>query len=117
MINGDGLEGLAWLGVVLGGFVAGGNLGNTVGLTLWEYNMYDAYRDAGAKDTTKYNVLQNYAATFNPFNIVDPVGAPFLGVTAITMVANHKKGTVETSNAYMAPVFYGFVGLGDFGCH
>src|SRR5690348_6753882 len=70
--NGDVLEGAVWFTTVLGLFVQRNSNISNVGFKLWEYQMYDAYRDAGAKDTVKHNVAQNYIATLNFLNLIDP---------------------------------------------
>lgn len=114
-VNGDVLEGLGWFAVVIGTFGSGSSFVSHVGYDLWQYNMYDAYRDAGARDTTKYNVFQNYIAAFNPGNAIDPIGAPLLGVTLGYAINSKGSGTRKVSNAALAPVYYGFVGMGEEG--
>jgi len=57
---------------------------STVGLDIWFYSMYDAWRDAGGKPVEKdMPMIGHYAQTFNPLNIWDPIGVGFLGSAAI----------------------------------
>lgn len=111
--NGDGLEGLGWFVTTVGLFFSGNAVLSQVGWDLWQYNMYDAYRDAhpSIHRYTDYNVFQNYIATFNPLNIVDPIGAPIVAVGAIAGAGNHYAGI---RNPTYIP-YYGFVGLGEEG--
>ncbi|MEW6055658.1 MAG: CPBP family intramembrane glutamic endopeptidase [Bdellovibrionota bacterium] len=114
-LNGDHLEGGAWLATVVGGMLHFNPNVRQAAFDLWMYNMYDAYRDAGAKDTTKYNVYQNYLATFNPLNIIDPIGASLVGVQAIGVHRRGRGGYQVTAprNPILVPVSMGFVGLGE----
>jgi hypothetical protein len=111
--NGDALEGAGWFITTTGLFFSGNKILGQVGYDLWQYNMYDAYRDA--KPTNRryqdHNVFQNYFATFNPLNIIDPIGAPVVGLGAVVGSRNHYKGI---RNPTYIP-YFGFIGLGEEG--
>lgn len=111
--NGEPLEGLAWFSSVVGLVIAGGPVAGQIGFDLWQYNMYDAYRDAGPSigRFAEHNVAQNYIATFNPLNIVDPIGAPIVAVGAVAGTRNKYRGL---RNPTYIP-YYAFVGLGEEG--
>lgn len=111
--NGDFPEGLAWFGSVLALFVMPSPITRQIGYDLWQYNMYDAYRDAGPSNrrVTRYNVAQNYIAAFNPLNIIDPIGAPIVGVGAMW---GSRNGYAGLRNPSYIP-YYAFVGLGEEG--
>jgi membrane protease YdiL (CAAX protease family) len=74
--NGDLLEGLGWLGAVIGVSL----VKPYVAYDIWQYQMYDAYRDAGPKIKryANHTWYENYLAVFNPLNFFDPIGAPLL---------------------------------------
>lgn len=111
--NGDTLEGGAWFVTTVGLFVAGGPVMRQIGYDIWQYNMYDAYRDAGPsiKRYAKHNVFENYIATFNPLNVIDPIGAPIFAVGAIAGSRNNYAGI---RNPTYIP-YYAFVGMGEEG--
>ncbi len=112
--NGNHWEGLAWFVTCAGLFIGnpgGGGLGRQIGFTLWMYNMYDAYRDAGPRDSTKYSVFENGIAPYNPLNLIDPIGAPVVGIAAI---AGSSRGYPALRNPGKV-IMYGFVGLGEEG--
>ena len=118
--NGDLLEGTAWLAAVIGASISRNPYVAQVGFDLWMYNLYDAYRDAGAPDfvdTAPQNVFQNYFATFNPLNIWDPVGAPILGFQGFLVTRPGRSGgaTLGPHEPVLTPLAMGFVGLGEEG--
>src|SRR5262245_21678507 len=88
-LTGNGVEGAAWFAGTLGLLFSRNLYLSQIGFDLWLYNMYDAYRDAGAKHATQYTFLENWAANFNPMNIVDPVGAPLVAAGAIGGIPGH----------------------------
>lgn len=112
--NGDGLEGLGYFAASAGLFFGGrkDSAMRHIGFDIWMYNMYDAYRDAGAKDTSKENIFQNYIANFNPLNIIDPIGGSFVVFAAASNgKADHLKGTPRSLGGRIA--YYSFVGFGE----
>lgn len=109
--NGDTLEGAAWFVSTVGLFFSGNRYAGQVGYDLWMYNMYDAYRDAGAKSTAKNNVLENWIAPFNPLNIIDPIGAPVLGIYALAQ--NPKNSIKGPRNKLLTLPFFTAVGAGE----
>ncbi len=109
--NGDTLEGLTWFATSVGLFFSGNSTLSQIGLDLWLYNMYDAYRDAGGAPSARYNVAENYIAFVNPLNIVDPIGAP---VVASGAFAGRARGYPSLKNPSRIAM-YGFVGLGEEG--
>lgn len=109
--NGNPLEGLTWFLTSMGLFLSGNSDLSQVGFDLWQYNMYDAYRDAGARSTTKYNIAENYIGAFNPINLVDPIGAPIVGYGA----ALSARGGYPALRSPKKVAIYGFVGLGEEG--
>jgi membrane protease YdiL (CAAX protease family) len=112
--NGDFLEGLAWLAVIGGGVVFSprGAWPATAFYDLWMYNMYDAYRDAGPRKSAKNNVFENYIATFNPLNLIDPIGAPLLLAKGLTPSSGPQIGP---DSKLLVPFAMGFVALGEEG--
>ena len=110
--NGDSLEGLGWFVSTISLFAVKNPVANHFGMNLWFYNMYDAYRDAGAPGASKNTLLQNYAANFNPLNIIDPIGAPIVGVAALSNGSTKSlKGTPKSILPRFA--YYTTVGLGE----
>lgn len=113
--NGDVAEGGVWFVTALGLFLIPGDASlRQIGWDLWQYNMYDAYRDAGAKGAAKYNVFENYVAAFNPLNIIDPIGAPILALGALVRGNDGNIPGIPRS-LFLRPLVYGFVGLGEEG--
>jgi hypothetical protein len=82
MVNGNFFEGLGWLGAVAALYGSGNSQLSQAGWDLWMYQMYDAYRDAGASGAAKHSVYENYAAFLNPLNLIDPIGAPIVAFGA-----------------------------------
>lgn len=111
--NGDLLEGFGWLATSVVPFLSGEPIARQIGFDIWQYNMYDAYRDAkpGNKRFAENNVFENYIAFANPLNIVDPIGGPMVGYAAI---AGRKGGYPSFRNPAL-PFMYGFVALGEEG--
>jgi len=114
-LNGDGGEGLLWFTTIAAGlsFSPRGAWPASAFMHLWMYNIYDAYRDAGAKRSAKYTVFQNYFAAFNPMNIIDPIGAPIVIVPAVT--GGKSSGPKLASSPVLAPIEIAFIGLGEEG--
>ncbi len=108
-------EGLAWFVGVVGGLsVSGrGNWPATAFVDLWMYNVYDAYRDAGARRSAKHTLLENYLAAFNPLNVIDPIGAPIVLLPAVT--GGKSTGPRLASTKALAPFEIAFIGLGEEG--
>src|SRR4051812_38345229 len=71
--NGDAAEGLGWFATSVGLVLTRNRYLGQIGFDLWLYNMYDAYKDAGAKRTKPLTLGQNWIAAFNPVNAVDPI--------------------------------------------
>ena len=113
VVNGDTLEGAGWFVTSVGLFFSGNAVMSQIGYDIWQYNMYDAYRDARPSigRYKNHNVAQNYIATFNPLNVVDPIGAPIFGVGAALGTRNSYAGI---RNPTYIP-YYAFVGLGEEG--
>ncbi len=111
MTNGDGWEGLGWLGSVALLYGSGNSLLRQIGYDLWMYNMYDAYRDARPPAAAGHNLFQNYTAFLNPLNLIDPVGAPIVAFGALSGSRTGYPSLRRPSDIAM----YGFVGLGEEG--
>lgn len=118
--NGDVGEGALWFASVVAALSWSSPGVQQAGFDLWQYNMYDAYRDAGARDTAKQSVYSNYLGTFNPLNIIDPIGAPVLGLQGAVVMRPDAK-TSDTADrlglkkVWAVPLVMGFVGLGEEG--
>lgn len=109
--NGNSLEGLGWFVTSVGLFFSGNRYAGQVGYDLWMYNMYDAYRDAGASDTSKQNVFQNWIAPFNPLNLIDPIGPPMI---ALTVFASDPKNSLRgPKNRFFTLPFFTAVAAGE----
>jgi membrane protease YdiL (CAAX protease family) len=108
------LEGLAWFTTVATLSSVRSSYANNIGLELWEYNIYDAYRDAGAKDTSKETALENGVAFLNPINLIDPISVGVIGYAAY---GSHGKNVVRQgpSSAVSGAFLFGMVGLGEEG--
>ena len=114
--NGDALEGVAWFVSSIGlWFLYPNSYVNTVGFKIWEYNTYDAYRDAGAKETSKQTALQNYVAFMNPMNLVDPfsIGIVGYGIYSGASSPPYDKNRLGPPPPLAGAFFYGFVGWGE----
>lgn len=114
-INGDVAEGAVWFTSVLALMLQKNSNVANIGFKLWEYQLYDAYRDAGARDTAKHNVLQNYVAAFNPVNIANPISLGTLGYAGVRTWLAPKTEVSGPKNPALNALFYGFVGLGEEG--
>ena len=113
--SGKPFEGLAWFAVIGGGLFLsprGQAWPATAFYDLWMYNIYDAYRDAGARKAAKHNVLQNYLSAFNPLNLIDPIGAPLLAFKGLTPSSGAQIGPDQK---ILVPFAMGFVALGEEG--
>ncbi len=113
--NGDTWEGLGWAITSLGLYTSGNFYASNIGYKIWQYNMYDAYRDAGPKNAGKQNVLENYTAFLDPTNIIDPVGAGILGFGAYSISGSEPSVSSGPGNLPGSALFFGFVGLGEEG--
>ena len=111
MVNGNFFEGLGWLGAVAALYGSGNSQLSQAGWDLWMYQMYDAYRDAGASGAAKHSVYENYAAFLNPLNLIDPIGAPLVAFGA----AAGSSGGYPVLRSPSTVLMYGFVGLGEEG--
>lgn len=113
-VKGRPLEGLAWFTTVAGLSFSGSSYARDIGFEVWQYNMYDAYRDAGAKDTSKENVFQNGIAPFNPVNLFDPISVGIVGFGAYTARGNNS--VRQGPRGMLAGAFlFTMVGLGEEG--
>lgn len=111
MANGNGWEGLGWLGSVALLYGSKNAHLQAIGWDLWMYNMYDAYRDARPPAAAGHSLFENYTASLNPLNLLDPVGAPVVAYGALA-------GSSTGYPALRRPadiIKYGFVGLGEEG--
>jgi Type II CAAX prenyl endopeptidase Rce1-like len=114
-VGGHPLEGLAWFGSVVGLYSSGNKWARNVALEFWEYNMYDAYRDAGAKDTGKQTFLENELAFINPLNLVDPISVGIVGY-GVYSGAHSKSAVKQGPRGTLAGIaFFSTVGLGEEG--
>jgi membrane protease YdiL (CAAX protease family) len=110
--TGNTAEGLAWGVSTLGLLASQSTLLSYIGFDLWMYNMYDAYRDAGAPGAANQTALQNYAANFNPLNLIDPFSVGFVALPFTS------KGTAvgppsQTASFLLRPISMGFIGFGE----
>ena len=107
--GGEPLEGLGWFATVVGLYAVPNSNVQQAGWDLWQYSMYDAYRDAGPSINRvgHQSVFENYVAAYNPVNIVDPIGGPIVGYGALV---GKRKGLTPKGL-----VVYGFVGMGEEG--
>jgi hypothetical protein len=113
-LNGDYYETPLWLAATLPLMFSQSPYLQSIGSDLWLYNMYDAYKDAkpASMRYADNNLYSNYIATYNPMNVIDPIGGPFLGVYGVLpgWVRYHGK------NVTPKQIFYAsFVGLGEEG--
>ncbi len=108
-LNGQVLEGLGWfIGTAALATSKSSTLVN-VGFDVWQYNMYDAYRDAGGRPTDNKNIIQNWSGNINPLNIIDPIGAPIVGASLISGAPNGYPALTSPKSL----LIYSFVGLGE----
>lgn len=112
---GNALEGFAWFGTVVGLSVSSNIWANRVGLELWEYNIYDAYRDAGAKDTGKQAAIENELAFLNPANLVDPISLGIVGYGVYSGTQSKNVVHQGPRGALGGALFFSTVGLGEEG--
>ena len=114
--NGNPFEGLGWFVSSIGLMASNGKYARDIGFKIWEYNMYDAYRDAGAPDSAKYSVFENYIAFLNPVNLVDPFSVGIVGLGALSATSStDKRAHLGPPSRVQGAFFYGFVGLGEEG--
>ncbi len=113
--NGDVGEGLLWFVTTVGLFVMPSKYMSDIGFKLWEYNMYDAYRDAGPQGAAKQTVFANYLGFINPLNIADPVGLGILGYGTARALTAKSTASLGPRNKLGGAFYYGFVGLGEEG--
>ena len=109
--NGDGWEGGAWFATTVGLFMSGNGFLRQIGWDLWMYNMYDAYRDAGATGADKSYAAVHFLQAYNPLNLIDPIGAPIVAVGA---AAGARRGYPALRRPSKI-ITYGFVGMGEEG--
>lgn len=103
--NGKYLEGLTWF-VSVGALLANKNSKRSqqIGFDLWQYNMYDAYRDAANKPST---FLGEYFSNYNPINAFDMIGTPILLLSSTQLQGSKLDGELILEMS--------FVGLGEEG--
>ncbi|MBI3542607.1 MAG: CPBP family intramembrane metalloprotease [Deltaproteobacteria bacterium] len=117
MITGRPLEGAAWLAAVVAGLSSRSTFFGQASFDLWQYNVYDAYRGAGARDVPDHGPLADYAAAFNPLNLWDPVSAGAVGVAFASHPFQRRYGELgyPSISKWLVPPFYAFVGMGEEG--
>ncbi len=113
--NGNALEGFAWFTTTVGLYFSGSSYARDIGYEVWQYNMYDAYRDAGAKDTSKENVLQNGIAPLNPANLFDPISVGIVGYGVYTSSRGKNIVRQGPSSVLGGAFLFAMVGLGEEG--
>jgi membrane protease YdiL (CAAX protease family) len=113
--NGQFLEGTAWFVSSIGLFIQRNPFVSNVGFKLWEYNMYDAYRDAGAHNAAKYSAFENYIAFLNPAGVIDPVGDGILAYGTARTLTARSTASLGPKNRIAGAFYYGFVGFGEEG--
>lgn len=112
--SGHYLEGLAWgIGTIYtyssrSPFVA------HMGYDLWMYNIYDAYRDAGAKGEANTTAAQNLLAPFNPMNGLDYVGTPMVALSAASN-GRGPNGEGMPNGLLFRPIYTSFTAFGEEG--
>ncbi len=109
VFNGQFIEGLSWFAVSAGLMSSQDKTLSSVGMNLWMYNMYDAYRDAGGTPTDNKGVVRNWVSNLNPGNLFDPIGVSLIGVGVASGAAN---GYPALSSPRKL-IEYSFVGLGE----
>lgn len=112
--EGNGLEGLAWFASSAGLYFSGNSYARNIGFEIWQYNMYDAYRDAGAKDTSKQNVFENGIAPLNPVNLLDPISVGIVGFGFYTK-GGKNVARQGPKNKLGGAFLFAMVGLGEEG--
>ncbi len=113
MLQGEVLEGLAWTGAISFTFFSGSAFVSHAGQMAWMYNIYDSYRDAGAKGEAQATALQNYIAPFNPLNVVDWVGAPLFAYTVFVNGRKGGNGAGMPNHLIFRPVYTSFTAFGE----
>ncbi len=117
--QGEFLEGLGWAAVSVGPTLYSRNVFIQIAAqNLWFYSIFDAYKDAGAKNTSKNNVYSHYVAAFNPVNLFDYYSPVIVGVGASSMFAvppdqRSPEDAIGPRPFYLSPLFFAFVGLGE----
>lgn len=113
--TGNTLEGLAWFGTVAGLYATNSSYAQSIGMEIWEYNMYDTYRDAGARDTGKQTVFENGIAVLNPLNLIDPISIGIVGFGVYSGLRGKNAVRQGPGNALAGVFLFGMVGLGEEG--
>lgn len=115
--NGDTLEGLGWFASTALLFISPSPYISNVGLKFWEYNMYDAFNDAGPHEGSKNNAFENYIAFINPLNLVDPYSVGIVGLSTLTSLTTSgaDKAKLGPTSPVAGAFFFGFTGWGEEG--
>lgn len=110
--RGEPVQGLAWFASVTTLFFQRQSvLLQQLGFNLWQYNIYDAWRDARGAPARGLTVFENYIGFIDPRNAWDPIGASMVTSAAVSRASDgggypglRKPGLMAT---------YGGVGLGE----
>lgn len=113
--TGETLEGVAWFASVVGLFSSGSSYARDVGFKLWEYNLYDAYRDAHGQDTVQTGVVKDYLSFLNPVNLFDPYSVGIVGYGSYRALTASSTASLGPRSVFQGAFYYGFVGLGEEG--
>ncbi len=111
MTNGAVFEGMGWFLASVVPWSSSNSDLSQIGFDIWQYNIYDAYRDAGARPSDSHNVFENYLGAFNLTYVIDPIGAPVVGTGAAFGYHNQ----YPSARKPLKIAVYGFVGLGEEG--
>lgn len=109
------MEGLAWFTSILALSATHDKWARAIGFELWQYNLYDAYRDAGARDTGKQTFLENEIAFLNPANLIDPISVGVIGSGVYAGTRNKNITRQGPKNTAAGILLFSTVGLGEEG--
>ncbi len=88
VVQGETIEGIAWFGGVAVFFASGfgvlpfSKVSLHTGTNIWQYSIYDVYRDTGEKRKYKSTLIYDTLAAYNPLNLIDWVSPLQLGANA-----------------------------------
>lgn len=109
------LKGIGYFSTVFLGALIPNRDTRNIATFIWSYNIYDAFRDAGGKDTSQESFFENFVATFNPLNILDPHSAAgvAVGLSGALINKTDRNQAYHLRDALIEPVRMAFVGLGE----
>ncbi len=116
-LYGNIAEGITWFGSTLFLLSSHDKVLRNNGWDLLQYNIYDAWKDAGGRPSQQNYWFQEYLQNFNVKNLADPFSVGFIGAAGYSRYNSEKKNNTKKSGVPKSPLasieMFTFVGFGE----